>query len=221
MISTANRVLGLSMVRRRTRQWLVAGYWCVVGVPAAVLFLHRGRHSFTGFAAIVAIQMLVNLPSLLGGVRAGGAVKLYREVKWAPLLDRDDVQTVFGHATAVPESLHPGATVAKWLFPQEKATSHDPRIWVHELWNRSKPVVAGLIGPEAELDERDRVHFVAYTIARWLALALFAVYLGMGAANSQWLARIGPLFLFVPTLLLWSLPQTLILWTEPDMEVAP
>jgi len=41
-------------------------------------------------------------------------------------------------ATAVPELLYPGATIAKWLLPQEKATSHDPRTWVHELWNRSK-----------------------------------------------------------------------------------
>jgi len=44
----------------------------------------------------------------------------------------------------------PGATIAKWLFPQEKATSHNPRIWVHELWNRSKgQLSAGTTGVAA------------------------------------------------------------------------
>ena len=55
---------------------------------------------------------------------------------------------MIARVTAVPELLYPGAIIAKWLFPQEKATSHDPRIWVHELWNRSRavwPAAAGAL----------------------------------------------------------------------------
>ncbi len=39
--------------------------------------------------------------------------------------------------TAVPQLLHPGATEAKWLFPQERATFSNSRDWVQLLWNRS------------------------------------------------------------------------------------
>ena len=55
--------------------------------------------------------------------------------------------------TAVPELLHPGATIAKWLFPQEKATSHDRRIWAHEPWNRSKGLWTICIHPNTAGDE--------------------------------------------------------------------
>jgi hypothetical protein len=71
---------------------------------------------------------------------------------------------------------------------------------------------------ERETHERDHVHFIAYTLVRWLALPLFAVY---GLFAFIWpavLSEIGPLFFFVLTVTLWSLPQSLILWTEPDME---
>jgi hypothetical protein len=186
MISTANKVFGLSMARRRSRQWLVIGYWCMVGGFLAAFSIHEVRHRWNGFAVLVAFQVIVSMPALLGGVRASGAVKPYRGVKWAPLCDRDDVQTVFG---------------------------------------QPKPELAGNLIPEPDLDERerherDRIHFVAYTLVRWLALAMFAVYGLLGLIHADWLSRLGPLFFFLITFLLWSLPQTLILWTEPDMEAA-
>ena len=71
---------------------------------------------------------------------------------------------------------------------------------------------------EREMNERDRVHFVAYTLARWIALFLFAAYALLGAIHVSWFSQLGPFFFFLLTLVLWSLPQTLILWTEPDME---
>jgi len=33
----------------------------------------------------------------------------------------------------------------------------------------------------------------------------------------SWFGRVGPFFLFLLTVTLWSLPQSIILWTEPDM----
>jgi hypothetical protein len=41
-------------------------------------------------------------------------------------------------ATAVPQLLYPETTAAKWLFPQEKATSHGAgkdTLIVEPLWN--------------------------------------------------------------------------------------
>jgi hypothetical protein len=71
---------------------------------------------------------------------------------------------------------------------------------------------------ERETFQRDRVHFAAYTLARWFALLLFAAYGLLGALNVEWFSWIGPFFFLLLTLTLWSLPQTLILWNEPDME---
>ena len=73
---------------------------------------------------------------------------------------------------------------------------------------------------ERETHERDRVHFIAYSFARWFALLLFVIYGVVGALHAAWFARVGPFFLFLLTLTLWSLPQSMILWTEPDMEEA-
>jgi hypothetical protein len=84
---------------------------------------------------------------------------------------------------------------------------------------------AARFGAEAPLDERetgerDRMHFLAYTLTRWFALLLLAIY-GLVAINfPAALRQIGSIFLCLLTLSLWSLPQTLILWTEPDMEEA-
>lgn len=71
---------------------------------------------------------------------------------------------------------------------------------------------------ERETHERDRIHFIAYTLARWLSLLLFMIYAMVGALHAAWFSRVGPFFLFLLTVTLWSLPQSIILWTEPDME---
>ena len=71
---------------------------------------------------------------------------------------------------------------------------------------------------ERETRDRDHMHFIAYTVARWLALLLVVVYGTLGAFQVKWFGGVGPFFFFLITLTLWSLPQTLILRNEPDME---
>jgi hypothetical protein len=76
---------------------------------------------------------------------------------------------------------------------------------------------------EMELDERemrlrDRVHFVSYTVARWLTITLFGIYALISTKRPDWLGITGPAFLFVIVMVLWSLPQSIILWNEPDVE---
>jgi hypothetical protein len=71
---------------------------------------------------------------------------------------------------------------------------------------------------EREIDERDRFLYLAHNITRWLAAALFFVFTFCVQSYPAALAQIGTAFLFVIALSLWSLPQCLILWTEPDAE---
>lgn len=73
---------------------------------------------------------------------------------------------------------------------------------------------------ERETNLRDRVHFVAYSVCRWLAFLLFVLYGILGLIKPVWLSAVGPFLFVVLTLTLWSLPQSIILWTEPDLEEA-
>jgi len=70
---------------------------------------------------------------------------------------------------------------------------------------------------ERESSQRDHIHYVAYSIARTLMVFIFAFYCLLGFWNQELLRQAGPLLFFLLTIALWSLPQTMILWTEPDM----
>ncbi len=175
-----------SVARRRTRRILVAVYWiAVLGVFGVVQWTEIFRPSHIGgLHLLFPLQVIVFLPAILGGVRAGGMVKPFRGVRWAPLDDRDQPQTLFGPRRPLRGSASP----------------------------------ADLELDERDVLERDRVHFFAYTASRWLVLALLAVQLGTGLVSPEWLFRAGNASFFLLALVLWSLPQSLILWNEPDME---
>ena len=186
MIAESSPFPWFSTVRRRTRRLVVAVYWALVlglfGVYQWAL-AYRASH-FGGQDLLFPLYLVVFLPAILGGVRAGGIVKPFNGVHWVPLPDRDQTQTLFGPPT---------------------------------------PLLGSMAAGDLELDERERqdrnrVHFVAYTMARWLALGLLVVQLGASFAGTAWLMRIGNAAFFLLALVLWSLPQSLILWTEPDME---
>jgi hypothetical protein len=91
------------------------------------------------------------------------------------------------------------------------------------IFGKAQPIVLNSIGSDFELDERetherDHVHFIAYTAARWGALLLMVLTVILSAWRAQWLVWMAPTFLFLLVLTLWSLPQSIILWTEPDVE---
>jgi uncharacterized membrane protein YhaH (DUF805 family) len=71
---------------------------------------------------------------------------------------------------------------------------------------------------EREQHERDREHYRAYVVVRRFALLLFAAYVALGWLHVRWFDRIGPFAVFLLVLMLWVLPQMLILWNEPDVE---
>jgi hypothetical protein len=93
------------------------------------------------------------------------------------------------------------------------------------LFEQPLAVSGNLDQSDDDLDERekrlrDRVHFLSHTLSRWFALLLFAVLIGLNVNDPTVTARVGPVFLFLLSLVLWSLPQSLILWNEPDIEEA-
>lgn len=92
--------------------------------------------------------------------------------------------------------------------------------------SRPHPYLAGrpLIQPIDRLDEhdiamRDRAHYLAYSALRWpaIAAALLAPLFLMNASSEQVAHLL--FFISVPVAaLFFSLPQAIILWTEPELE---
>jgi len=82
----------------------------------------------------------------------------------------------------------------------------------------------GFRNDERELKQRDRAHYQAYqAVGIAVAVAWFAVYMGM--LRPAWLHWIPmtPFQIFyaltIATLMMFlTLPQCILLWTEPDME---
>jgi hypothetical protein len=183
-----NKMLGFSYARRSTRRWIVAAYWCAMTLGCAGFQRQYTSHGINSICIGLVFNFIV-CTGLLGGVRGGGPVRAFRGVRWIPwATEWKDYQ----FQDPLPQSLTQMATSE----PSDVYTPLDER----ETW------------------ERDRMHFIAYTLVRWLTLLLFALYILFGAIHAEWLRVVGPLILFLITLTLWSLPQSLILWTEPDME---
>ena len=105
---------------------------------------------------------------------------------------------------------------ARWVPPPQRDETQT-------LFGPPRPLIGSMTAADLELDERDlrdrdRAHFLAFTVARWMALVLLAVQLGAGLISSAWLLGAGNAAFFLLALVIWSLPQSMILWTEPDME---
>jgi hypothetical protein len=117
-----------------------------------------------------------------------------------------------------------GVRAGGWVKPFR--AQPQARDIVQPLFGKPQPTRGELIAQDLALDEResnqrDHIHFVAYTIAQTMVLLLFFLYGLLGLWKQELLRQTGPLFFFLLTVTLWSLPQALILWTEPDMEPKP
>jgi hypothetical protein len=177
MISVDQKFFGISIARRNTRHVFVVGVWCVT-LLCGWAFLHGAvshRDRALGFWAIMALQLILQLPNFLGGLRPGGMVRPFLDAK--PGLEQ--VQSLFGPRTP---------------FGQDAPLD------------------------ERETGERDRIHFLAYRIAAAIALMMGLILFVMSGYSFQLMCRVAPVFFFALTMILLGLPQTLILWTEPDME---
>lgn len=69
---------------------------------------------------------------------------------------------------------------------------------------------------ERDICVRDRAHYAAYSALRWaLLFSTFAV-LWIFALARTWLAPVAACLLYPAFALIMSLPQAILLWTEPD-----
>jgi hypothetical protein len=111
------------------------------------------------------------------------------------------------------------------LFSQWQRKFKDGSAWGID-GSRPHPYLKGrpLISPIDRLDEhdiatRDRAHYLAYSTLRWpaIAAALLAPIFLLDATPAQ----VGRILLIVSvpvSILFFSLPQAIILWTEPDLD---
>lgn len=185
MIAESSPFPWFSTARQRTRRVVVVAYW-IFALSLFGLFewAQLFRHHEPGVGLLLPLQIVIFLPAILGGVRAGGMVKPFDRVRWAPINESDGTQTLFGPARPLVGSM----------------------------------TAADLTLDEREQSQRDHVHYFAYTAARWVALALLAAQFGVSLVSQRWMLDFGAAAFFLLALTLWSLPQTLILWTEPDVE---
>jgi hypothetical protein len=70
---------------------------------------------------------------------------------------------------------------------------------------------------ERERTERDRAHYDAYRILRWvLGCAYVAYWLGMNLAD-KWFKSRSLILFWILLVVVLSLPQSVVLWTEPQV----
>lgn len=69
---------------------------------------------------------------------------------------------------------------------------------------------------EREIHERDHAHYRAYGILRWMLATVAVGYWLMLDLRLRWLATWTPVVLWTLLLVALSLPQAVLLWTEPD-----
>lgn len=69
---------------------------------------------------------------------------------------------------------------------------------------------------ERETVERDRAHFVAYRILLCLLVAMMIAVWAVAGVSMQFVQRIVPVLVWLLVASAFSLPQCVILWSEPD-----
>jgi len=90
--------------------------------------------------------------------------------------------------------------------------------------NQSGRKVFSPYGPqlldEREQSQRDHAHFVAYRILLVSLVAALIAYCSLYALNAAWTSLRASMLLWTIVVYAISLPQSVLLWTEPPMPVA-
>jgi hypothetical protein len=72
---------------------------------------------------------------------------------------------------------------------------------------------------ERERSQRNFAHYTAYRILRWtLGFACCAYWLSLNWSDA-WLSTKGPILAWILLVYVLSLPQSVLLWTEPEEPV--
>lgn len=70
---------------------------------------------------------------------------------------------------------------------------------------------------ERERLQRDFAHYTAYRILRWTFGIAFCAYMLSLNWSEAWMSTKGPLLAWMLLIYVLSLPQSVLLWTEPDV----
>jgi hypothetical protein len=179
--------LGMKLRTQRQRRVLVVAYYTVL-LTAAVMGLAR--------PGPVRVVTLVNLTFwmclLLGGIFGRGPVKSYTR----PLLPLDLEDGLSAWDKKGDELLTLGIGGGKVSSDGGVITAWGPL-------------------DEREQTERDHAHYEAYRILRWtLGIAVAAYWLSLHWSY-QWMNGKLPVLAMVVLVYVLSLPQAVLLWTEP------
>ena len=180
--------LGLPLAGRKNRRMLVLGYWMIVAFAAVV-----AATWFRYEESLPVRPHLNDIGTILAGLCSG---------------------LCFGWLLTALGGLNSRGPVSSFEPPPSRISE----LWrVARGWHGRKR-----LGEESALDERDirlcnAAHYEAYKVVRGVALLLpvLIVLFGTAFRKTLWLA---PPIGLVLLLVVFNLPQTLILWNEPDME---
>jgi len=168
--------------------------WLVVFIYiglAIVADLSFGTPPFRSFVVLFGAALFVN-GFLLGGDYLGGLVKPFNGKPRPNVI----AESVPGH-------------LLRWGF--HRANEHRER----DAFN-----------DERELFQRDRAHYLAYKVLYLSIILPMLVFVDRRDGLHMFPMTTIPLdallydFLLVALVLYWTLPQAILIWTEPDMEEA-
>ena len=171
--------LGIPLARRRTRRWLVVGFWVLLIAVAALfpLLLRIYAKSFV-LPAELTLLFAFFLTTLLGGDGQKGIVRDFHG--------------------RTPEE---GPADYTFMTPEDIAA--------HKQADKENRL------DEREVNRRNAVHYKAYSALNWIAVPLVLVAV---ADRSLGLVDFGQSMILLFLFIIQALPQSILLWTEPDME---
>ena len=186
-----------SMIERKNRRWLVSIFY---GSFALLLLASRCFHGQQGFWLTVEFGILIG--PILGGSFSQSA-------------------TLFGSAGLVQPF-------------DERRVLHYPRNSGKSYWaSLFQPEVdpdPGILADERSAHRRNQVHYLAFKILGALIGMAFLIELSTsdqetrGVFGSRLSSITMPhtlqLLIQIAWLFVWTLPQAILLWTEPDLEPA-
>ncbi len=179
--------LGMKLKTQRQRRLLVIAYYSMLLLAAAAGLARTGHVRVVSLFNFAFWMCLI-----LGGIYGRGPVKSYTR----PVLPLDLDHTGFPWDQRDDEVLALGLNGPR---PHRDATST-------ANW---EPL------DEREQTERDHAHYEAYRILRWtLGIAVLAYWLSLHWIY-PWLNAKLPVLAMIALVYVLSLPQAILLWTEP------
>ncbi len=179
--------LGMKLRTQRQRRVLVVAYYTVLLTVAIVGLARPGQRDIVGLFQFTFWMCLV-----LGGIFGRGPVKSYTR----PVLPLDLEDGFSAWDKKGDELLTLGIGGGKASRGGEVSTAWEPL-------------------DEREQTERDHAHYEAYRILRWtLGIAVIAYWISLHWMYA-WMDGKLPVLAMVVLVYVLSLPQAVVLWTEP------